>query len=151
LLPEDCAVASNLLETVISSMTMYNDWAKQTELAEHRAQVLEQRLHNDPHSLIGAFDDDVLMGVVTSSLEAGLIWLGWIVVSPEQRGRGVARALMLALEDSAGARGAHKIWCDSRIENDISKALLEASDYRIAAKLERHWYGLDYFIWEKRL
>ncbi len=142
-------MAAKLLEVTIESIPMYNDWAKRTEVAEHQTDVLEQKLASDSQSLIGAFDGDTLIGVVTSSFEAGLIWLGWIVVNPEHRGRGVARALMNALEDSAKTRGAHKIWCDSRVENGLSKALLETSGYRIVATIERHWYGLDYFIWEK--
>jgi ribosomal protein S18 acetylase RimI-like enzyme len=148
---QDLPQAARLLETAIESMTIYNAWAKREEVALHQPVIFEQNLIQDPQSLIGAFENESLIGVITSSLEAGLIWLGWIAVNFEHRGRGVARALINALEDSARERGAHKIWCDSRIENEVSNAMLTASRYRCVATLNHHWYGLDYFIWEKPL
>ena len=147
----DLSAASALLETAISSSPHYNAVAKLEEIAAHSAEKLAVNLETDPWSAIGLFEGDQLAGVVVSNVDAGLLWLGWIVVADAWRGRGLSHGLMRSFEASATQRGVHKIWCDSRIGNDASKHLLEQHGYAVVARLERHWYGLDYYLWEKFL
>ncbi len=149
--PADLLRAARLLEATILASNHYNRWAKTEEIAAHSLEALRAKLEVDPKSLIGTFVNGELAGVVVSQLDAGLIWLGWIVVGETYRGQGLGHELMRALEASARGRGAHKVWCDSRVENTASQHLLEAHGYQIMARLERHWYGLDYFLWEKLL
>jgi aminoglycoside 6'-N-acetyltransferase I len=46
-----------------------------------------------------------------------------IYVEPEQRGRGVARALLMAAEAWAVERGCREIGSDARLQNDASRKL----------------------------
>ncbi len=82
--------------------------------------------------------------------DGGLFWLDWIGVDARARGRGVGRALLGALEEAVGGK-ARKIWCDTRTTNEESMALLRKQGYERVAEYRRHWYGLDFYIWEKRL
>ena len=145
----DLSAAAALLETAISSSPHYNAVAKLEEIAAHTPAKLQVSLELDAQSAIGVFAGDELAGVVVSNLDAGLLWLGWIVVAEAWRGRGLSHILMRSLEGTAAQRGAHKIWCDSRVGNDASKALLERHGYVVVVTLERHWYGLDYHLWER--
>ena len=55
---------------------------------------------------------------------------------------------MEALKASLPARGAHKVWCDSRADNVESIATLERAGFRRIASLENHWFNQDYLLWE---
>ena len=147
----DLQAAAVLLETAISSSPHYNAVAKLEEIAGLTPANLRANLELDASSAIGVFVDQNLAGVVVSSVDAGLLWLGWIVVGDIWRGRGLSHELMRSLEGSATQRGVHKIWCDSRVGNTASQHLLEQHGYVIVVTLERHWYGLDYYLWEKRI
>lgn len=147
----DLQAAAALLETAISTSPHYNAVAKLEEIAAHTPAKLQAQLEVDALSAIGLFEGDQLAGMVVSSVDAGLLWLGWIVVGEAWRGRGLSHVLMRAFEAGVAQRGAHKIWCDSRIGNTASKHLLEQYGYVVAVTLERHWYGLDYYLWEKRI
>jgi ribosomal protein S18 acetylase RimI-like enzyme len=147
----DLQTAAQVLETAILASPLYNDWSKRGEIASLSADALAAKLQSGDAEITAAFEGETMIGVVVFSFEAGLAWLDWVAVSAAHRGRGVAHALMRDLERSAVARGAHKIWCDSRVENMASQKLLESHGYSVAVTLKRHWYGLDFFIWEKFL
>ena len=147
----DLSAAAALLETAISTSPHYNLVAKLEEIAAHTVEKLAAKLEADPWSAIGLFEGEQLAGVVVSSVDAGLLWLGWIVVGDAWRGRGLSHVLMRAFEEGATQRGVHKIWCDSRVGNEASKHLLEQHGYAVVATLFSHWYGLDYHLWEKFL
>lgn len=71
-----------------------------------------------------------------------------MAVLPEARGRGVGKALMLAVEDEACARGACKITLEVLSGNDMAKGLYAALGYGD--------YALDpeagtALFWEKKL
>lgn len=145
LTPAQTQAALELLVSTIEQSPYYTDAAKQTEIAE-----LKTQLQTHPQTAFVALEQGRVLGVlVWSGLEAGLLWLSWIVVAPEARGRGVARALLEAFHDFAKASGVHKTWCDSRIGNTPSQALLGKSGYKVITTLSQHWYGLDYFLWER--
>ena len=104
----DLGAAALLLEAAISSSPHYNLVAKLEEIAAHTPEKLSAHLELDALGAIGVFADQELVGVVVSSLDAGLLWLGWIVVADAWRGCGLSHELMRAFEESAGKRGAHK-------------------------------------------
>ncbi len=147
----DLSLAATLLEAAISSSPHYNAVAKLEEIAAHSAENLAANLKLDALSAIGLFEGDQLVGLIVSSVDAGLLWLGWIIVGENWRGRGLSHLLMQAFEAGATQRGAHKIWCDSRVGNSASQHLLEQHGYVVAVTLFSHWYGLDYYLWEKRI
>jgi len=56
---------------------------------------------------------------------------------------------MLFLESSVHQRDCHKVWCDTKVDNVQSISLLISLGYTKVATLKNHWYGLDYYLWEK--
>jgi ribosomal protein S18 acetylase RimI-like enzyme len=145
--PEFAKATAQLLETTILESPHYSPLAKTEEIAGLTAVKLLAMPKQDVHI---AVEENTVLGVLVSSgKEAGLLWLSWIVVSPAARGRGVAGALITSFHASAAARGVHKTWCDSRVGNASSARMLEKAGYKVVATLEKHWYGLDYLIWER--
>jgi RimJ/RimL family protein N-acetyltransferase len=140
---------AELLKSAILESPYYSDWAKTEEIAGLTAEKL---LGMPAEDVQIAVENGTVLGVlVSSNNEAGLLWLSWCVVSPTARGQGIAGALIEAFHTSAAARGVHKTWCDSRIGNTASQRMLEKAGYSIVVTLEQHWYGLDYFIWQRMM
>jgi RimJ/RimL family protein N-acetyltransferase len=143
--PHHTQAALALLRQIILESPYYSPEAKQSEIAD-----LIRQLEAQPQTALVALEHGVVCGVlVWSGFEAGLLWLSWIVCAPEARGRGLGLGLVQAFHEFAQQQGVHKTWCDSRIGNLASQKLLEKAGYRQVAKLEQHWYGLDYWIWER--
>jgi ribosomal protein S18 acetylase RimI-like enzyme len=75
-----------------------------------------------------------------------------IEVSPEARGRGVGRALLGRIEDSARLAGARVIWLHVDAENAAAIRLYEACGYRCEGRQEDYYpLGGAAFIYVKRL
>jgi RimJ/RimL family protein N-acetyltransferase len=147
--PHFASSTAELLKSAILESPFYSEWAKTEEMAGLTAEKLLAMPADD---VLLAVENNVVLGVLVSSTkEAGLLWLSWCVVSPVARGRGLAGALIEAFHASAAARAAHKTWCDSRVGNNASARMLEKAGYQVVASLKKHWYGLDYLIWERLL
>lgn len=141
------AVAA-LMRATIEPLTYYNAPAIASELAKYSADGLRALLAGDPHAILVARDGRDLIGFCVSRFDDGTIWLSWFGTAAHARGRGVAAALIAALKATLPARGAHKIWCDSRTDNVESRSVLERAGFRTVVTLTNHWYGQDYFLWE---
>jgi GNAT superfamily N-acetyltransferase len=64
------------------------------------------------------------------------VFVVWIMVDPEWRGRGIAQALLPRLETYGRAHGAVKLWADCREDQDSSIRFLEQAGF--------HTYGLRF-------
>jgi ribosomal protein S18 acetylase RimI-like enzyme len=137
-----------LMHDTIKQLDIYNERARRSELAKYTLQSLAALAAADPHAIIVARDADGLAGFCISRFDDGTIWLSWFGTAARARGRGFGAALLAALAGTLPARDAHKIWCDSRTENEKSKSVLERAGYRRITTLVNHWYGQDYYLWE---
>lgn len=102
----------------------------------------------DSESVLVARRSAEVVGFLISRQDDGLRWLSWFGVARTARGAGVGNALLRALGDVARREGTHKVWCDSRTENDISARVLVKAGFTRIATFENHWYGQDFHIWE---
>jgi ribosomal protein S18 acetylase RimI-like enzyme len=141
------AVAA-LMRATIQPLTYYNDRAIRAELTKYTADTLRAMIAGDPQAVLVARDNAGPVGFCVSRCDDGTIWLSWFGTAVRARGRGVGAALLAALAATLPSRHAHKIWCDSRVDNTESKSVLERAGYRRIATLTNHWYGQDYFLWE---
>ncbi|MFA6167995.1 MAG: GNAT family N-acetyltransferase [Gemmatimonadaceae bacterium] len=145
--PEYAALAA-LMRDTIQPLSFYNARARRAELARYTADGLRALVAEDAQSVLVARDGDALVGFCVSRFDDGTVWLSWFGTAERARGRGIGAALLAALAETLPSRHAHKIWCDSRVENTRSASVLERAGFRRIATLKNHWYGQDYFLWE---
>ena len=137
-----------LMRDTIQALTCYNARAMRAELEKYNAAGLRTMVAADPQAVLVARDDSGLIGFCVSRFDDGTIWLSWFGTASRARGHGVGASLLAALAKTLPTRNAHKIWCDSRVDNVESKAALERAGYRRIVTLTNHWYEQDYFLWE---
>jgi ribosomal protein S18 acetylase RimI-like enzyme len=137
-----------LMRATIEPLTYYNAPAIAAELRKYTADSLRARAEHDPLAVLVSRDAAGLTGFCVSRYDDATIWLDWFGVATRARGQGLGGALLAALKDTLPARGAHKIWCDSRTENVESRATLDRAGFRCLVTLSDHWYHQAYFLWE---
>ncbi len=140
---------SRLIGEVISPLVYYSEQARKSEIEKYSPASLREAVAKDKDSILIAFCGERIVGFCITHFDDGLIWLSWIGVHPEFRRYKTAEKLLLKMEESVPARGAHKIWCDCRTVNKASIALLGGLGYRQICTVDNHWYGQDFILWEK--
>lgn len=146
--PGEIDAVAALMRATIEPLAYYNARARRAELAKYTAETLRTMAADDPLAVLVARQHRRVVGFCVSRYDDATIWLSWFGTAHDARGRGIGTALLRALADSLPARGAHKIWCDSRTDNVESRAVLERFGFRRVATLENHWFGQDYYLWE---
>ena len=149
MLPHEAEAVAGLIRTIISPLPYYNEQARKGEIAKHTAQDLKRAIAADPLSVAVARLDGRMVGFSVTRFDDFLIWIAWLGVLPEARRSGVARAILADIDRTAALRGCHKIWADSRTDNPAMARLFPESGYQRVATFERHWYGQDFFFWQK--
>lgn len=139
---------AKLMRDTIEPLVYYNERAIAAELTKYTAEKLRAMAGEDPNAILVARDRDGLGGFCISRFDDGTVWLAWFGTAAHARGRGIGAALLSALASTLPPRNAHKIWCDSRVDNVESKSVLERAGYKRIATLVNHWYGQDYYLWE---
>jgi len=147
--PAQAAAVAKLVRKVVSPLEYYSKAAREQEMAKYTPAKLRVLAAEDPDSVLVASKGDRLVGFCFSRFDDGLIWLAWFGVDHDARGQGVGRALLTALEGTIRLRGAHKLWCDCRVNNSQSKAVLVNAGFTPIANVRNHWYGHDFILWEK--
>ncbi len=103
------------------------------EISEEQTQLTWQRLTDssfDMHGLVVELDGKVV-GIAhysftySSWAQAPHLHLEDLFVNPENRGNGIGKALILALEEPAKARGSEKIYWETHKDNKVARSLYE--------------------------
>lgn len=139
----------SLFREMLNATPYYNGLAKKGERAKYTAGSLKAKLREDRYSVLVVRGGPGLLGFAFSHFDDYLVWLDWLAVDPAFRRRGVGSALLQKLVETAPARRAHKVWCDSRTTNEPSMATLRSNGFREIAELKNHWYGQDFLLWER--
>lgn len=137
-----------LIDDTIRPLAYYNERARGAELARYTAAGLRALVAGDPQAVLVARDAGGLTGFCVSRFDDGTIWLSWFGTAARARGHGIGAALLAALAGTLPSRDAHKIWCDSRVDNAESNSVLERFGFRRIVTLTNHWYGQDYYLWD---
>jgi len=82
---------------------------------------IERELEEQPEYWIGAYDEDLLVGIVFGTDDGRKGWINRLAVAEEYRGRGVGRTLVEELERVFENKG-FKIWA-ALIEPDNPEAM----------------------------
>ena len=149
--PDQAAEVSALLRTIVERSEYCNEAARRAEVAKYGPRALAALIANDPDGVLVALAGRRVVGFCISRYDDGVIALEWIGVRQGWRARGVATALLAALERTVRRRGCHKICCDTHAANWRSQAVLLKAGYRKLCALDNHWYGQDFLLWEKRV
>jgi ribosomal protein S18 acetylase RimI-like enzyme len=145
----DAEALSVLFEQILLALPYYNDRARAAELAKYSAAGLKKLVEHDPSAVLIAKVGTDLVGYCLSSHDDSLIWMAWIAVHPDYRRMKIASRLIRTLEARAQSLGSHKIWCDCRTENELSKLTLNHNGFRPICTIPNHWFGQDFILWEK--
>ena len=140
---------SSLIAEVIEALPYYNERARREEIAKYSAHSLAEYAREDPDAILVAWQDTTPVGFCISRYDDGVVWLSWFGVAASARGLGVGTKLLAALMSTLRSRNAHKLWCDTRTDNVGSQKLLERLGFVRITRLTNHWYGQDFFLWEK--
>jgi ribosomal protein S18 acetylase RimI-like enzyme len=146
---KDCKKVVDLFENVVKNLIYYNDLAKEHEIKRYSELNLIEKIKEDPKSIIVAEVNNDIIGVCFNRFDDFTLWLEWIIISSTDRNKGVGKLLIHALEKSARERDCHKIWCDCRTSNSVSKSFLQSCGFDIIATIEKHWYQQDFVILQK--
>jgi ribosomal protein S18 acetylase RimI-like enzyme len=144
-----CTPASQLISAVISDLDYYSSAAQQAEISKYTAENLLELIRSDPYSVLLATADETPIGFSISIYDDKLIWLAWFGVAKHHRSKGVGQRLLNSTIEHVQVRGCHKIWCDSRTSNTESCGVLRRAGFREICRLENHWYGHDFYLWER--
>ncbi|MGD0645509.1 MAG: GNAT family N-acetyltransferase [Candidatus Bathyarchaeia archaeon] len=141
-----------LFESIVTSLEYYNNLAKESELKKYTLDKLSEKLVYDPFSVLIAVDnEEEVIGFSFSHFDDYTIWLDWFGVDPQARHMGIGQSLLESTFEASKKRGAHKIWCDSRSNNEPSKNLLRKVGFREIVEIKDHWYRQDFILWERFL
>ena len=142
---KDAPKLEQFVSDTIKSLPYYNDAAKEAEIRKYTKDSLDKFI------VFVAKSDENIVGFVIASLDDGLIWIDWIGVDSEFRGKGIAKQLLNHIEQYAKDNKVHKIWCDCRTNNSLAQMLWVSAGYNKITTLINHWHGQDFYLWEKPL
>lgn len=135
----------------IETSPFYNDTFKKFEKARLTPGYL-RRLHEiDPAHVMIITDRNEPVGFVLSGPEYGALWLYWTFVLPERRR---SPAGVSALRDFVAYwdNGRfHKIATYTKPGNRVAKAIMKRQGFQLVCTLEKHMFGEDYLLYERRL
>jgi ribosomal protein S18 acetylase RimI-like enzyme len=98
-----------------------------------------------------AFNSGELVGFCVIQDQNGPIWIDWYGVHADVRRCGVGEAILSRLIAENANGSSTKLWCGTRTTNDPSMNLLEKMEFRRLCTLKKHWYGEDFYLWERML
>ena len=145
----DAANFSRLARGVIAATDYYSKTAKRHEAANYRAEKVVEKLLGRKYLHLCAKLEGKMVGFCDGYFDLGIFWVDWIGVEKGFRRKGIATRMLKFLEKKLKRGKAHKIWFDSRISNRESIGLFKKLGYRKIAFLRNHWYGQDFYLWEK--
>ena len=100
----------------------------------------------------GAFDGNLLVGFILSTVVFEDAETDDIAVHPEYRRRGIGGALLGLVEEEAVRRGAARAFLEVRVGNTTALALYEKCGYKTLRRRKKYYPdGEDAFVMTKRL
>lgn len=147
----DTPAVAALFRAVVAPLAIYSESARAKNIAAFSAERLAGRIADWERAVLIAETGGRMVGFCIVDEQNGPVWIEWYGVDPALRGRGIGERLIARLIDDATAAGATRIWCDTRVNNDASMALFRKLGFRTLCRLDNHWHGQDFFLWERPL
>jgi ribosomal protein S18 acetylase RimI-like enzyme len=138
-----------LFSRTVSSLEIYSESARTSEIQKFSSDELSRRIREDRHAVSLAFVGSKLAGFLITEYQHGPIWIDWYGVNPDFRNLGVGKAILKHLIAAAPNRKASKIWCDTRTSNTQSISLLKNLKFERLCEIKNHWHGQDFYLWAR--
>lgn len=146
---EDLKQVITIFENELLQIPYYNQLAKDHEKEHYSLVNLTAKIRLDPTSVIVAKDQGSIVGICFNRFDDYTIWLEWIITVNSNKRAGVGKMLLEKLFESALQRDCHKVWCDCRTDNAISKNFLLKNGFTEICELKKHWYQQDFVLLER--
>lgn len=138
-----------MFENELIRIPYYNQLAKDNEKEHYGLANLIEKIRNDSKSVIIAKDQGSIIGICFNRFDDYTIWLEWIITDNNLKRSGVGKILLDKLFESAIERDCHKVWCDCRTDNSISKSFLTKNGFKLLCEIKKHWYQQDFVLLER--
>lgn len=126
--PSDEPPASDLIEAMIAEVSEL--YGARIDAPGKPTATAQELLPPNGACVVGLLDGDPVAVGAVKRLEDGLCEIKRMYVVPRARSRGVARALLIALEDAARDLGYQRVRLDTGRSQHHAKALYESYGYR---------------------
>ncbi len=98
---------------------------------------------NTKHYILEAYDHQNLVGTLGLKIEAGVAYIGTMLVAKDQRRKGIGKKLMEKAKQIAKQDNAHKIYLQTG--NDWQSVhFYEKLGYKITGRLLNHYFNKDF-------
>jgi len=145
----DVLKISALFKKVVTTLPFYNEIAKQNEIKKYTPKKILKMIRKDKYSVLVAKNGKKVVGFCFNRFDDYTIWIDWFGVDEKLRNNGIGTLIVERVITDARKRKAHKVWCDTRSNNEPSKNLLKKLGFREIIELKNHWYGQDFILWER--
>jgi ribosomal protein S18 acetylase RimI-like enzyme len=147
---EQAPLLRRLFCAVVEPLEIYNAQARASELDHYSEARFAEIIGRDRDAAWIATIDDAPVGFSLVEPDGDLWWLSWFGVTAEGRGQDIGRQLVENVVAVARARRVPKVWCDTRVDNTRSIAILRRAGFEKICDLPCHWFGEDYVLWQVR-
>jgi len=147
---EEVKETSALIKKIIRENPYYNNSAKKEFITWYTPNQLSRHLEKkDMIFVVAKLKDKIVgFGSVWKSF-GGVGYSDWTMVDKQCRRHGIGIAIWNYKINLAKQFGIHKVMADSLVINEEGIAFAKAHGLRRVAELKKHWYGQDYYLWEK--
>lgn len=136
---QDAPVIHDLMMRAFSE---YKTMPASSSALDETVQSVTLALTNGEQALI-CYIDGTPCGMVRYEVKEDALYFFRLSVSPEYQGKGLAKALLAALEDTARDNGLQKIQCKVRMSIEKNMRLYQAYGYTQYNQSVLHMNGVD--------
>jgi ribosomal protein S18 acetylase RimI-like enzyme len=106
--------------------------------------------YNQKDFIFKATEDGNIVGTIKGSHEAGVIYISYLIVAHDKKGRGIGKLLTQQAENFGKKLNSHKIYLTTGKGWEATK-FYEALGYKKVADLPKHHFKKDFVVYEKFL
>jgi len=98
-----------------------------------------------------AVENKKIIGSIKAKYEAGVIYIGNIIIAKDQRRTGIGRELMARVEKEGKKLGGHKIYLFTGKKWKGARRFYKRLGYRKTGDLPHHFFKHDFVIYSKAI